>query len=366
MTKPKTATTVPPSKSSRPATSAAPKPSKSKSNSNSSKSNSKKEEEQELCPICDDVCTCAQQPATDLQRPTHSTSSFKVTSSVSRGASRPKNSKTSTNTRPSTTSSSSFIWDFNVRGQLIPLENLYDDQREEQSEYDSTDAECSDIVSGSESDDHLSEVVDSGNEASDDDDDDDELMEDEMMVYYQHVPVDMPAIDEPDNINQTRISAITPQILAAISKSLYSNGPNKHVIVVSDDGSVSDTAMESGNNENDIEMIIDKASDSETSDHSSDSSSDSESSEGSESALQWSRFKRVPVNAFYRRRHRSRPHHSSLHSLHQALRPSSVDPQFPRRDSSDDDLTSAAITDTTMEEQIESRPLLFHDSLLYY
>ena len=318
-----------------------------------------RDEDLDLCPICDDVCTCGQQQSSSV-RTADSTSASSTAVLLLRQSKlynhrkgSDKRARTSNSNSSNTSDRSSFIWDFNVRGQLIPLadcinyneevEDDNDDQEEESAEsYMSTDAECSDLVSASGSD-HLSDYLSESDVEADDDGNDEDFM-----IYVQDSSA-LARVGEDGQGNAGSIASITPQVLAAISKALEStrqqsqqqpglhNPGSTHLLLLSSDGE-SSCRGETGDSSQDIDMIIVDC-DSSTSDNgdsacenSSDECSQSDASEGdsqseeSESeSMDLFRFKRVPVNAFYRRSKLAKQDDVMVNV--NALRPFSRDPQ---------------------------------------
>lgn len=257
---------------------------------------------------------------------------------------------------------------------MIPLENLYEksDEDDDEKSFNSTDAECSDLVSIDESGDHLSDVLSADSE---DANHAGLIEDDDMTIYY---PVETPSLkkshggsDDDDNecdsdSMSSKISAITPQVLAAISKSLCNLPPKTCVLLVSDEAESS--SLEDLNDDDDIEMIIvvsstdEDGDDDEGEEEEEENGDDNKNSNSNnnnnnnrkveeekcvssesdcDSLLQ--RFRRVPVNAFYRSKLMRAATNSHQHShTANALRPCSVDPQFidqcHNSESSGDDL----------------------------
>lgn len=156
----------------------------------------------ELCPICDDVCTCKQTTPSATPAPLLAPSSqSKKRKRVSGGGG---------------SSGASYIWDLNIRGQLFGVEEADDEDGVSTS---SSFASDGDEDEEAEEDEYMrSMMLSEGEEEEEEGDGLDEAID---MIYYE--PVDMTAQQvaarffEAEEDEQQRIAAITPQILAAIS-----------------------------------------------------------------------------------------------------------------------------------------------------
>lgn len=265
--------------------------------------------------------------------------------------------------------SGQFIWDFNIRGQLIPLEQLGESDSpsggsDSSGGFESTDAEYSDIVSAG---DDEGDGLDSLSESASVSDADSRDIE---MIYYEPSESSQAFQERSRNSSTEKLAAITPQILAAIStaaKSFPGSNTVSLLLVSTEDSAMeySDcgssiyeealdlcSSSESGSNStatSGVESCDEPGSDPETvngagrrgtavavneggdGDNRESDTDTLNSQQPSTSALgvpSMERWRRVPVNAFYRRSKAHLSFNVQQQGYSNALRLASADPTF--------------------------------------